>query len=98
ANHSLSAFRVLIPAFAALLSVRREYVARLALKRPAHLLQSVEVNSERLALFQTPQRCVADAGLFGQPIERPPLSGQQFIYSNFNHVDCRSVSLSIYYV
>src|SRR6266849_9352891 len=35
--------------------------------------------------------------MFGQTIERPPLPGQQFIYSNFNHVECRSAGVSIYY-
>ena len=51
-----------------------------------------------LPFFETPQRRVADAGLFRQPIERSPLHGQQFIYSNFNHMECRSASVSIYYV
>ena len=50
---------------------KRKHVAGLTLKRLTKLLQGIEIDPERLALFQAPQRRVADACLFGQPIEGP---------------------------
>jgi hypothetical protein len=71
---------------AILLLVRqRQYVAGLALKYAAHLLERVEIHTESLAFLQTPQRCMADTGLFCQPIERSALLCQYLIYSNFNN-------------
>ena len=64
---------------------KREHVARLALQRLAQLLQRIEINSERFALLQAPQRGVADARLLGQPIECPTVPFQQFIDADFNH-------------
>src|SRR5438034_8134944 len=49
----------------------REDVARLTFKCLAELLQRIEVNSQRLALLQTPQRRMTDACRFGQPVECP---------------------------
>ena len=69
-----------------------EDIARLALKRAAHLLQSVESNPERLAFLQTPKRGVTNACLFGQPVERPLLLFQQLIDSDFDHYNIRSPS------
>ncbi len=64
---------------------QRQYVARLTLEHAAHLLQRIEIQPEGLTLLQPPQRCVADAGLFCQPIKCPTLLRQYFIYSNFNN-------------
>jgi len=60
-------------------------VARLALKHAAHLLQRDEIHPESFAFLQSPQSRVADAGLLCQPVERPTLLRQYFIYSNFNN-------------
>ncbi len=62
-----------------------KYIAGLALKHAAHFLQRVEIHPESLAFLQSPQRRMADAGLFCQPIESPTLVCQYFIYSNFNN-------------
>ena len=60
----------------ALLIRNNEYVAWLTLQRLAHLLQRLKINAQRLALLQTPQRRMADACLFRQPIEGPSATGQ----------------------
>jgi len=62
-----------------------QYVAWLALKHAANLLQRDEIQPESLAFLQSPQRRVTDAGLFCQPIKRPTLFCQYFIYANFNN-------------
>ena len=68
-----------------LLVRQRQYVAGLAFEHAAHLLKRIEIQAECLAFLQTPQRRVADTGLFCQPIECPALLGQYFVNSNFNN-------------
>jgi hypothetical protein len=62
-----------------------EDVARMTLKRAAHLFQGVEIHPEGLALLQTPKRRMADTGLFRQPIEGVSLLGQYFVYAKLNN-------------
>ena len=69
--------------FSFLITSKRQNVTGFALQDVAQLLQGGKGDSERLARLQAPQRGMADARLFGQPIERSPV--QQLIKSEFNH-------------
>jgi hypothetical protein len=51
----------------------REEVAGLAAKHPAHFFQGLEIDSERLSFFKTPERGVADSRFLSQPVEGSPL-------------------------
>ena len=58
------------PGFLRVASVGKpDYVARLTVKRVADLFESVEIYAQGLTLFQSPQCCVADACILGQPVE-----------------------------
>jgi len=50
-----------------------EEVTRLAMKHVAHLLQGLEIDSERFAFLKTPKRRVADSRFLSQPVEGPAL-------------------------
>jgi len=60
---------VLAARFGGLVTGHSQNVARLTLKRTADCLERVEGNPLGFVLLQTPKRCVANAGFFGQPIE-----------------------------
>ena len=49
-----------------------QHVARLTCEHLADALKGSKIDAHRFALLQSPQRRMADAGLFSQPIERPP--------------------------
>ena len=84
----------MLPAFfvCVVVSPERQDVAGLTLERHGNLFQRIKSYSLGFTLLQAPQRRMTDAGLFGQPVERPLLLFQQLIDSDFDHYNIRSPS------
>jgi hypothetical protein len=84
----------MLPAFFAgiVVSPERQDVAGLTLQRHGNLFQRIESYTLGFTLLQAPQRRMTDAGLFGQPVERPLLFFEDLIDSDFDHYDIRSLS------
>ena len=66
----------LTPRLNGLVAAHAQHVARVAFKYSTDRLEGVERNSLGLVFLQAPQRRVADAGFFRQPIKRSSTSFQ----------------------
>jgi len=78
---------ILFPSLSFLsLGLSDQQIARLTFECLAYPIQRIEVQPSDLAPAQLPDRCVSNACLLSQPVERSGAFLKQFLESNPNHI------------